>query len=378
MSLEIDILELEREWATHARWARVVRPYGAADVVRLRGTVQVDPTLARRGAERLWTLLHSPRPVRAPSVLGGNAAVQMVRAGAEAIHVPPGPDADGAGAEESPALPAGDPSWTVSSVVRRIHAFLGWAGHLQASQGAAAAAARPPIVADAATGSAGALDAFETVTRLVEAGAACVRLEDDDCAHADGGPVAKALAPPQAIVDRLVGARLAADVLGAPALLVARTHAPTEHAASRAIAFAPYADVLSFEPSGPDLEEARRFSEAVHAMLPGKLLAYDLSAAFDGPARLGAGAVAALQRELAGMGYRLQIVPREAVSRRVSTADALLPRGLEGIGVRVELREARFGAEERMLRLTRHPREVPPAWLDHVARIVASRPRDVR
>ncbi|HET7827171.1 MAG TPA: hypothetical protein VFK90_17675, partial [Anaeromyxobacter sp.] len=165
---------------------------------------------------------------------------------------------------------------------------------------------------------------------------------------------------------------------GAPALLVARTHAPTEHAASRAIAFAPYADVLSFEASGPDLDEARRFSEAVHAMLPGKLLAYDLSAAFDRPACLGADAVATLQRELAGMGYRLQLVPRQAVSRFVNTADALLPCGLEGIGVRVELREARFGAAERMLRLVRHPREVPPAWLDHVARIVASRPRSVR
>lgn len=370
MSREIEVLELEREWATHARWARVVRSYRAVDVVRLRGTVQVDPTLARRGAAALWALLHASKAVRAPPVASGNGAVQMARAGAEAIHVPRSVAADVPDARGARAVPPIDPAWSVPSVVRRVHAFLAWAGLLRSAQGGTGGE-RLPIVADAASGAGGVLEAFESVTQLVEAGAACVRLDDFDLAGGDAA--VKALAPPEAVVHRLLAARLAADVLGAPALLVVRTHAPTTHAATRAIAFAPYADVLSFDAARPDLDEARRFARTVHAAVPGKLLAYDLSDSFDGPGRLDPAGVVKLQRELVQLGYRLQLVPPAAVAPAVSTADAALPRRIERLGDLVDLSQHRRAPHGR-LRAARPPDEAGGAWLRDVARIVGSYP----
>jgi isocitrate/methylisocitrate lyase len=340
MSAEIEILELDHEWRTHPRWARVARPYHAADVVRLRGSLRLERTPAQLGAEKLWERLHSGRQVHALGALTGDQGVQMARAGLQAIYVPGwhvGPDAreGGAAAPE----PGADPSWRVPSLVRRIRVCLERAGDIHRALGRGGIDWQPSIAADAEGGCGEGLDTFERMKRMIGAGAACVRFGDRlPSARGPGSPRGKVLAPVQEVVQKLVAARFAADLLGAPTILVARTDAlgagllagdagpgtrlageraeegllpargGMEEAVARALAYAPYADVLWCETARPDLEEARRFARGVHAKLPGKLLAYDCSPSFDWRAHLDVVAAPAFQRELASLGYRFQLV----------------------------------------------------------------------
>jgi isocitrate lyase len=290
MSIEIEILELEHEWRTHPRWARVSRPYRAANVVRLRGSVKVESGLARRSAESLWDGLHSGRPV---------------------------------------------------------HACLGRAGERNQAPGRDGIDRNPSIVADGESASGGAFDAFEVMKRMIGAGVACVRLGDRLASTKDRGQ--RVLAPTEEVVQKLVAARFATDVLGAPTIIVARTDAlgarllasdadPRDRpfltgertpegffplragmdlAVARALACAPHADVLSCETSAPDLDEARRFAHAVHARLPGKLLAYDCSPSLDRRGQLDPAALASFVRELASAGYRFLLVPPAGLDGRV-------------------------------------------------------------
>jgi isocitrate/methylisocitrate lyase len=327
MSAEIEILELDHEWRTHPRWARVARPYHAADVVRLRGSLRPERTPAQLGAEKLWERLHSGRQVHALGALTGDQGVQMARAGLQAIYVPGwhvGPDAGGGGA--AAPEPGADPSWRVPSLVRRIHVCLERAGDIHRALGHGGIDWQPSIAADAEGGGGEGLNTFERMKRMIGAGAACVRFGDRlPSARGPGRPRGKVLAPVQEVVQKLAAARFAADVLGASTLLVARTDAlgaeilagdagpgaarrGMEEAVARALAYAPYADVLWCETARPDLDEARRFARGVHARLPGKLLAYDCSPSFDWRAHLDVVAAPAFQRELASLGYRFQLV----------------------------------------------------------------------
>jgi isocitrate lyase len=315
-SIEIEILELEHEWRTHPRWARAARPYRAADVLRLRGSVRVEHAAARRGAERLWDALHSGRPVRALGVLTGDQATQAARAGADAIYVPGWPISAGL-----------RPAASVPSVVRRVRACLERADEIHRTLGRDGIDWDPPIVADAGAGCGGDPDALAPARRTIDAGAACVQIDDRlDPADERGRPARTLLAPVEEAVRRLVAARFAADVAGARTIVLVRTHARGDEAVARAIAYAPYADVLRLEAPGSGLEEARRFARAVHARLPGKLLACEGSPSPRRRERLDAASVARLERDLASVGYRLVLVTRAGLhALEVASAEPALP-----------------------------------------------------
>jgi isocitrate lyase len=389
------------------RWKGVVRPYAPSDVERLRGSVRIQHTLADRGARRLWHLLHSEPYVPALGALTGNQAVQMVRAGLPAIYLSGwqvAADANGAGQTypDQSLYPAD----SVPAVVGRVNRALQRADQIEHAEGGVTRDWFAPIVADAEAGFGGPLNAFELMKAMIEAGAAGVHFEDQlasekKCGHMGG----KVLVSTGAFVRTLVAARLAADVTGVPTVLVARTDARTarllvsdadprdrefvekgertaegffrlrggvECAIARALAYAPYADVLWCETPTPDLGEARRFAEAVHDRHPGKLLAYNCSPSFNWRKNLDDGEIARFPHELGAMGYKFQFVTL-AGFHALSFSMFELARGYRerGMAAYTELQQAELAAERDGYTATRHQHEVGTGYFDLVAEVVS-------
>ncbi|NOX37328.1 MAG: isocitrate lyase [Calditrichaeota bacterium] len=344
MQQKAEIQKLEQEWKTHPRWAGIERPYSAADVLRLRGTVKIEYTLARLGAERLWQLFQSEPFIRALGAQTGSQAVQMVQAGLKAIYVSGWQVA----ADMNDALHTYPdqslyPADSVPNLVRRINNALLRADQIMCAEGRTQDMPywMAPIVADAEAGFGGVLNAFELMKAMIEAGAAGVHFEDQlssakKCGHMGG----KVLVPTQEAIQKLVAARLAADILDVPTIIIARTDANSaklltsdiderdqpfltgertaegfyrvrhglEAAIARSLHYAPYADVLWFETAHPDLEEARLFAQAIHEKYPGKILAYNCSPSFNWKLHLDDATIARFQEELGAMGYKFQFI----------------------------------------------------------------------
>jgi isocitrate lyase len=383
------------------RWEGIERPYSVEDVLRLRGSVEVEHTLARRGAERLWKLLQREDYVAALGALTGGQAVQMVRAGLKAIYLSGwqvAADANLAGHTypDQSLYPAN----SVPAVVRRLNNALRRADQISSSEDKSDVDWLVPIVADAEAGFGGPLNAYELMTALIEAGAAGVHFEDQlssekKCGHLGG----KVLVPTQQFVRTLVAARLAADVAGVPTVLVARTDSLSatlltsdvdpadaefltgertgegffrvrpglDAPIARSLAYAPYADLLWFETSTPDMEEARLFAEAIHDRFPGKPLAYNCSPSFNWRKHLTDTEIARFQRELGAMGYRFQFITL-AGFHSLNAAMFELARGYadEGMPAYVRLQEREFELEADGYTATRHQREVGAGYFDAV------------
>jgi isocitrate lyase len=398
--------ELAARWDTDPRWAGIRRGFTADDVVALRGSVREEHTLARRGAERLWELLHAAEPVRALGALTGQQAVQQVKAGLQAIYLSGwqvAADANLAGQTypDQSLYPAN----SVPQVVRRINNAL-----LRADQVEHAEAGTPsrdwlaPIVADAEAGFGGPLNAYELMHAMVAAGAAGVHWEDQlasekKCGHLGG----KVLVPTAQHVRTLDAARLAADVAGVPTVIIARTDAlaadlltsdvdprdqefltgertaegfyrvrsGVEPVIARGLAYAEHADLLWVETGAPDLGLARRFAEAVHERFPGKLLAYNCSPSFNWKKHLSDAEIATFQRELGAMGYRFQFITL-AGFHALSHSMFALARGYaeRAMSAYVDLQQAELAAEADGYTATRHQREVGTGYFDRVATAV--------
>jgi len=388
------------------RWEGITRPYGSQDVCRLRGTVRIEHTLARLGALRLWDLLHSEPYVPALGALTGNQAVQQVQAGLKAIYVSGwqvAADANEAGQTypDQSLYPAD----SVPNLVRRINAAFARADQIHHAEGDDQQYWFAPIVADAEAGFGGNLNAFEIMKAMIEAGAAAVHFEDQlssakKCGHMGG----KVLIPTREAVQKLVAARLAADVMDVPTLLVARTDAygaflltsdcdpadtplltgqrtaegffgfrgGLEAALARGLAYAPYADLLWCETSAPSLDEARRFAEAIHAQYPGKLLAYNCSPSFNWKRKLDDASIAAFQRELGAMGYKFQFVTL-AGFHALNHGMFELARNYreQGMTAYAALQGREFASESRGYEATAHQRFVGTEYFDKVAEVIA-------
>ena len=380
------------------------RDYNETDVARLRGRLRIRYSLAEHGAARLRKLLAERPYVPSLGAYTGNQAVQMVKAGLEAIYLS-GWQVAGDANDAGQTYPDQSlyPSSSVPTVVRRINNALQRADQIDRLEGRDGKDWFVPIVADAEAGFGGPLNAFELMKSMIEAGAAAVHFEDQlasekKCGHLGG----KVLVPTQAFIRTLNAARLAADVMQVPTLLIARTDAHSaqlitsdvdprdhafltgertpegfhrlkpeagvEHAIARGLAFAPYADLLWWETSHPDLAEARRFADAIHAEFPGKLLAYNCSPSFNWAAKLGADTIASFQRELGAMGYRFQFVTLAGFHSLNHATFALAKDYRErGMAAYSELQQAEFAAEARGYTATRHQREVGTGYFDAVA-----------
>jgi isocitrate lyase len=398
---------LERDWESNPRWNGVTRDYTAEDVLRLRGSIDVRHTIAEMGAERLWDLLNTEPYVNALGALTGNQAVQQVRAGLKAIYLSGwqvAADANMAGhmyPDQSLY-----PSNSVPQVVKRINQALQRADQIDHMEGRSGTHWFAPIIADAEAGFGGALNAFELMKMMIEAGAAAVHFEDQlasekKCGHLGG----KVLVPTQQFVRTLAAARLAADVMGVDTLVVARTDAHSaslitsdiderdrefitgertaegfyrirngiEMAIDRAISYAPYADVLWCETSTPDIEEARQFAEGVHAKYPGKLLAYNCSPSFNWAKKLSADEIASFQKELGAMGYKFQFVTLAGFhALNFSMFELARQYREEGMSAYSRLQQAEFASEEFGYTATRHQREVGTGYFDEVAKVVSA------
>jgi isocitrate lyase len=410
MNPEIRIQEearrLSRRWREDARWQGIERTYEAAEVVRLRGSVVPEQTLARRGAERLWALLHEDEPVRALGALSGGQAVQMVKAGLRAIYLSGwqvAADANAAG--QTYPDQSLYPVSSAPALVRRLNNALLRADQIDWAEGRNGTEWLAPILADAEAGFGGVLSAYELMRALIEAGAAGVHYEDQlgsekKCGHLGG----KVLVPTSQFVRTLSAARLAADVLDVPTVLFARTDALSaalltsdvdeydrefvtgertaegffrvrdgiDSAISRGLAYAPYADVLWCETSTPDIGEARAFAQAVHERFPGKLLAYNCSPSFNWSKHLDEREIATFQRTLAEMGYRFQFITL-AGFHSLNAAMFELARGYarEEMSAYVRLQQHEFELEEHGYTATRHQREVGAGYFDLVAQAVS-------
>jgi isocitrate/methylisocitrate lyase len=388
------------------RWDGIERVYSPDDVHKLKGTVEIEHTLARLGAERLWTLLHEREYLPTLGALTGNQAVQMVKAGLEGIYVSGwqvAADANLAGATypDQSLYPAN----SVPSLVRRLNNALLRADQIHAAEGDTSVHWLAPIVADAEAGFGGPLNAFELMKAMIEAGAAGVHFEDQlasekKCGHLGG----KVLVPTNQFVRTLNAARLAADVCGVPTVLIARTDAlsaklvtsdadPADHefltgertaegffrvrggieaAIARSLAYAPFADIVWFETSTPDLGEAREFAQAIHERFPRKLLAYNCSPSFNWRAHLDDAAIASFQQELAALGYRFQFVTL-AGFHSLNSAMFELARAYssEGMAAYVRVQEREFELEEVGYTAVRHQREAGAGYFDLVASAVS-------
>jgi isocitrate lyase len=395
--------ELRREWATDPRWSQVERTYSAEDVVRLRGTVREEYTLARRGAERLWRQLHSEDFVNALGALTGNQAVQQVKAGLQAIYLSGwqvAGDANLAGQTypDQSLYPAN----SVPAVVRRINNALLRADQIDvAENGSATRDWLAPIVADAEAGFGGPLNAYELMKAMIAAGAAGVHWEDQlasekKCGHLGG----KVLVPTQQHVRTLNAARLAADVADVPSVIIARTDAEAatlitsdvderdrefltggrtaegfyevrngiEPCIARAKAYAPYADLIWMETGTPDLDLARRFAEAVKAEHPDQMLAYNCSPSFNWRKNLDDDTIARFQRELGAMGFAFQFITLAGFhALNYSMFDLAHGYAERQMSAYVELQEAEFAAESRGYTATKHQREVGTGYFDRVS-----------
>jgi isocitrate lyase len=385
----------------NGRWTGIERPYTSEDVERLRGTVHVEHTLARLGAERLWELLHTEDFVPTLGALTGGQAVQMVKAGLKGIYLSGWQvAADGNLAGQTYPDQSLYPSNSGPALVRRLNNALLRADQIHAAEGDTDTYWLAPIVADAEAGFGGPLNAFEVMKAFIEAGAAGVHFEDQlssekKCGHLGG----KVLIPTAHFLRMLAAARLAADVCGVPTVLVARTDALSatmitsdadpadepfltgertpegffrfreglEPAIARGLAAAPYADLVWFETATPDMGEAREFAQAIHEPFPGKLLAYNCSPSFNWRAHLDDGAIAGFQEELAGLGYKFQFVTL-AGFHSLNAAMFGLARGYaqDGMSAYVRLQDEEFGLEEHGYSATRHQREAGAGYFDAV------------
>jgi isocitrate/methylisocitrate lyase len=392
---------LTREWESE-RWRGIERAYGAEDVVRLRGSILVEHTIARLGAERLWTLVRGDDYVRALGAMTGGQAVQMVKAGLKAIYLSGWQvAADGNLANEVYPDQSLYPANSAPAMVKRLNNALRRADQIEWAEGKSDRYWLAPIVADAEAGFGGPLNAFELMKAMVEAGAAGVHFEDQlasekKCGHLGG----KVLVPTSQFVRTLNAARLASDVMGVPIVLLARTDALSasllmsdvddrdrefttgertaegfyrvrnglEPTIARGLAYAPYADLLWFETSTPDLGEAREFAAAIHAEFPGKLLAYNCSPSFNWKRSLDDAALAAFQDELGALGYRFQFITL-AGFHALNASMFELARGYadEGMPAYVRLQEREFELEKHGYAATRHQREVGAGYFDGVS-----------
>ena len=400
--------QLQKDWDSNPRWKGVTRGYSAADVVRLRGTVPVEYTLARLGAEKLWQHMQTMPFVNSLGALTGNQAMQQVKAGLKSIYLSGwqvAGDANVAGEmyPDQSLYPAN----SVPDVVRRINNTLRRADELHHAEGDDSIDWLQPIVADAEAGFGGVLNAFELMKAMIDAGAAGVHFEDQlssakKCGHMGG----KVLVPTQEAIAKLVAARLAADTCGVPTVLVARTDAesanlitsdvdPRDHAfvdarkgrtaegfyyvnaglpaaVARGLAYAPYVDMLWCETGHPDIEEAREFAAGIHQQFPGKLLAYNCSPSFNWKKKLDDATIAKFQRELGAMGYKYQFITL-AGFHALNYAMFDLARGYRAAQMTayVRLQEAEFAAEKDGYTATKHQREVGAGYFDDVTTTVS-------
>ncbi|MCM3666583.1 isocitrate lyase [Mesobacillus subterraneus] len=400
------VKQLQESWELDSRWAGVERTYTAEEVIKLRGSIDIEYTLARRGAEKLWKLVHEEDFVNALGALTGNQAVQQVKAGLKAIYlsgwqVAADANLSGNMYPDQSLYPAN----SVPAVVKRINQALQRADQITHSEGDNSIDWFAPIVADAEAGFGGQLNVFELMKGMIEAGAAGVHFEDQlssekKCGHLGG----KVLLPTQTAVRNLIAARLAADVMGTPTLIVARTDANAadlitsdvdpydapfitgertpegffrvkpglDQAIARGLAYAPYADLVWCETSEPDLDEARRFAEAIHAKYPGKLLAYNCSPSFNWKKKLDDKTIAKFQVELGKMGYKFQFVTL-AGFHALNHGMFELARGYKerGMAAYSELQEAEFASEQYGYTATRHQREVGTGYFDEVSMVIS-------
>jgi isocitrate lyase len=395
------------DWYTSSRWSGITRPYSYDDVLRLRGTIQIEYTLARLGAERLWNLMYSDPYVPALGAITGNQAIEMVQAGLKAIY--------GSGWQvAADGNTAGDvypdqslyPCDSAPNLVKRLNRALLRADQIESAE------RKPsgtywfaPIVADAEAGFGGSLNAYELMKSMIEAGAAGVHFEDQlssakKCGHLGG----KVVVPTREFIEKLTAARLAADVCGVPTILIARTdansaglllsdadardrefiygkrtpegfyqfHGGIDAAIARGLAYAPYADVLWCETSTPDLGEARKFADAIHAKFPGKLLAYNCSPSFNWKKKLDDVTIANFQQELGKMGYKFQFVTL-AGFHSLNMSMFHLARGYAQAGMTAysKLQQEEFAAQELGYRAVTHQRFVGTGYFDEIAQVVS-------
>ncbi|AXK39563.1 isocitrate lyase [Crenobacter cavernae] len=410
MNREQRIAAIQKDWDENPRWKGITRNYTAADVDRLRGSLQVEQTLARHGAEKLWDSISNESFINALGALTGCQAMQQAKAGLKAVYLSGWQVAADAnlGAEMYPDQSL-YPANSVPSVVRRINNTFQRADQIQHSEGLEAGDEGYvdyflPIVADAEAGFGGVLNAFELMKGMIEAGAAGVHFEDQlasvkKCGHMGG----KVLVPTREAVEKLTAARLAADVLGVPTVLIARTDAEAadlltsdvdendrpfctgertvegfyrvkpglEQAISRGLAYAPVADLIWCETGKPDLEYARQFAEAIHAQFPGKMLAYNCSPSFNWKKNLDDATIARFQRELGAMGYKFQFITLAGFhSLNYSMFDLAYGYARENMSAFVELQQKEFAAAERGFTAVKHQREVGTGYFDSVTQTI--------
>ncbi len=400
------IEELNKTWQEDKRWENIERPYTAEDVVKLRGSVMIEHTLAKRGADRLYRQINEMPFVNALGALTGNQAVQQVKAGLQAIYLSGwqvAADANSAGQmyPDQSLYPVN----SVPDVVRKINRALQRADQIDSVENTEGFDWFAPIVADAEAGFGGPLNVYELMKSMIEAGAAGVHFEDQlasekKCGHLGG----KVLLPTQNAVKNLVSARLAADVMGVPTLIIARTDADAadlitsdiderdhqfitgertpegfyrtnpgiDQAIARGLAYAPYADLIWCETSHPNLEEAQQFADAIHAQFPGKMLAYNCSPSFNWAAKLDEETIAKYQVELGKMGYKFQFVTLAGFhALNHSMFELAYDYKDNGMAAYSKLQQAEFASESKGYTATRHQREVGTSYFDEISQIVS-------
>ncbi len=400
------IAEIEREWSS-ARWAGVERTYTSEDVYKIRGSVHVEHTLARNGAEKLWELINGPTHIAALGALTGNQAVQMAQAGLKAIYLSGwqvAADANTGGQmyPDQSLYPAN----SVPQVIKGINNALLRADQVAHSEGTGTIDWMLPIVADAEAGFGGSLNAFELMKSMIEAGAAGVHFEDQlssakKCGHMGG----KVLVPTREAIQKLVAARLAADVLGVPTILVARTDANgaqlltsdcdpadapfvtgektiegfcrirggIEIAIARGLAYAPFCDLIWCETSEPNFEEAQRFANAIHELYPGKLLAYNCSPSFNWKQKLGEAEIASFQRRLGEMGYKFQFVTLAGFhALNLSMFELAKAYSVDGMYAYSNLQQREFALADQGYGAVRHQRFVGTGYFDLISTTISS------
>ncbi|SEQ29618.1 isocitrate lyase [Piscibacillus halophilus] len=397
--------QLRNEWETNERWSDIERPYSPVDVERLKGSIDIEYTLAKRGAEKLWNLLHEENYVHSLGALTGNQAVQQVKAGLKAIYlsgwqVAADANLSGHMYPDQSLYPAN----SVPHVVKRLNQALQRADQIHHAEGDDQVDWFAPIVADAEAGFGGQLNVFELMKAMIEAGAAAVHFEDQlasekKCGHMGG----KVLLPTQTAVRNLISARLAADVMGTPTLIIARTDANAadlitsdmdpndepfitgertaegfyrtkaglDQAIARGLAYAPYADLVWCETAEPNLEEAQRFADAIHEKFPGKLLAYNCSPSFNWKRKLSERDIKNFQKELGQIGYKFQFVTLAGFHALNHSMFELARKYRDqGMAAYSELQQAEFASEENGYTATRHQREVGTGYFDEVAQVI--------
>lgn len=407
---ETAIRNLQKEWAENPRWQGIKREYSAEDVVRLRGSMMVEHTLAQQGSQKLWRLLNSEPFVNTLGALTGNQAMQQVKAGLKAIYLSGWQVAGDANlAGEMYPDQSLYPANSVPQVVRRINNALQRCDQIQWMEGKNPADDgyidfMAPIVADAEAGFGGVLNAFELMKAMIDAGASGVHFEDQlasvkKCGHMGG----KVLVPTREAVSKLSAARLAADVMGVPTVLLARTDADAadlvtsdidendrpfmtgerthegffrtragiEQGISRGLAYAPYADLIWCETATPNLEYARKFAEAIHRQFPGKLLAYNCSPSFNWKKNLDDATISKFQRELGAMGYKFQFITLAGFhALNYGMFDLAYKYARENMSAFVELQQKEFAAADRGFTAVKHQREVGTGYFDAVTQTI--------